>query len=141
MLALTRFDEDELLCEVFRAGGSGFVLEDSPAEELIRAVRAVACGDSYLDPAATARVLTTYHQIADTRHAESAPELTARERDVLKLIAQGYSNTEIADELHISEVTVKSHIGYIFVKLALRDPAVAIVYAYDHGMVTSRYEH
>ena len=138
VLALTTFNEDELLSGVLRAGAAGFVLKDSSAEELIRAVRAVAAGDSYLDPAVTSRVLHTY------RHAVQAPpdvavgELTGRELDVLTLIAKGRSNAEIAAELFISEVTVKSHIGHIFVKLDLRDRAAAIVYAYNHGIVVPR---
>jgi DNA-binding NarL/FixJ family response regulator len=140
VLALTTFNDDELLSGALRAGASGFVLKDSSAEELIRAVRAVAHGDAYLDPAVTSRVLCTYRRAAGETRAEAVAELTARERDVLALIGQGKSNTEIADELCISEVTVKSHIGHIFVKLDLRDRAAAIVYAYDHGVVTPRYE-
>jgi DNA-binding NarL/FixJ family response regulator len=140
VLALTTFDDDELLSGALRAGASGFVLKDSSAEELIRAVRAVARGDSYLDPAVTARVLSTYRQADDRRRTSTVVELTARERDVLRLIGQGQSNAEIADQLCISEVTVKSHISRIFVKLDLRDRAAAIVYAYDHGIVTPRYE-
>ncbi|MEZ0362931.1 response regulator [Mycobacterium sp. pUA109] len=139
VLTLTTFNEDELLSGALRAGASGFVLKDSSAEELIRAVRAVAAGDSYLDPAVTARVLSTYRQVAVQRRADTVAELTARERDVLTLIGQGRSNTEIADQLCISEVTVKSHIGRIFVKLDLRDRAAAIVYAYDHGIVVPRH--
>jgi DNA-binding NarL/FixJ family response regulator len=139
VLALTTFDDDELLSGVLRAGASGFVLKDSSAEELIRAVRAVAQGDSYLDPAVTARVLSTYRRAAGEHRSDTVAELTARERDVLRLIGQGCSNAEIADELCISELTVKSHVGRIFVKLDLRDRAAAIVYAYDHGVVTPRY--
>lgn len=139
VLALTTFDDDELLSGVLRAGASGFVLKDSSAEELIRAVRAVAQGDSYLDPAVTARVLSTYRRAAGEHRSDTVAELTARERDVLRLIGQGCSNAEIADDLCISELTVKSHVGRIFVKLDLRDRAAAIVYAYDHGVVTPRY--
>jgi DNA-binding NarL/FixJ family response regulator len=139
VLALTTFNDDELLSGALRAGASGFVLKDSSAEELIRAVRAVAHGDSYLDPAVTSRVLSTYRRAAGERRADTVAELTARERDVLSLIGQGQSNAEIADQLCISEVTVKSHIGRIFLKLDLRDRAAAIVYAYDHGIVTPRY--
>ena len=118
---------------------AGFVLKDSSAEELIRAVRAVARGDSYLDPAVTSRVLSTYRRVPEAPaarhdHRSSPP----RELDVLRLIASGQSNSEIADELFISEVTVKSHIGRIFVKLGVRDRAAAIVYAYDHGIVVPR---
>jgi DNA-binding NarL/FixJ family response regulator len=135
VLALTTFNEDDLLSEALRAGAAGFVLKDSSAEELIRAVRAVAHGDSYLDPAVTARVLSTYRKVADGSRRVEVRELTGRELDVLTLIGKGHSNAEIADKLFISGVTVKSHIGRIFDKLSLRDRAAAIVYAYDHGIV------
>lgn len=138
VLALTTFNDDELLSGALRAGAAGFVLKDSSAEELIRAVRAVACGDSYLDTAVTARVLTTYRNAATPQPPKAVADVTARELDVLTLIAKGYSNAEIADALGISNVTVKSHIGRIFVKLDLRDRAAAIVYAYDHGIVAPR---
>ena len=138
VLALTTFNDDELLSGALRAGAAGFVLKDSSAEELIRAVRAVARGDSYLDPAVTARVLTTYRQVAVPTRDKVVADVTARELDVLTLIAKGCSNAEIADALGISNVTVKSHIGRIFVKLDLRDRAAAIVYAYDHGIVAPR---
>jgi DNA-binding NarL/FixJ family response regulator len=84
-------------------------------------------------------VLTTYRRVSGEQRSDPVTEVTARECDVLRLIGQGRSNTEIADELCISELTVKSHIGRIFVKLQLRDRAAAIVYAYDHGLVTPRY--
>ncbi|WP_369828944.1 response regulator [Mycobacterium sp. E3247] len=138
VLALTTFNEDELLSEALRAGAAGFVLKDSSAEELIRAVRAVARGDSYLDPAVTARVLTTYRKAAPGPRGTAIAELTTRELDVLTLMGRGFSNAEIADELCISGVTVKSHIGRIFGKLDLRDRAAAIVYAYDNGIVVPR---
>lgn len=138
VLALTTFNDDELLSGALRAGAAGFVLKDSSAEELIRAVRAVARGDSYLDPAVTARVLTTYRKAAEPPRKATISDLTARELDVLTLIAKGLSNAEIADALGISNVTVKSHIGRIFVKLHLRDRAAAIVYAYDNGIVVPR---
>ncbi|OBF63205.1 DNA-binding response regulator [Mycobacterium sp. 852002-51971_SCH5477799-a] len=138
VLALTTFNEDELLSGALRAGAAGFVLKDSSAEELIRAVRAVARGDSYLDPAVTSRVLTTYRKAAPGPRGTAIGELTTRELDVLTLIGQGLSNTEIADKLCISGVTVKSHVGRIFGKLELRDRAAAIVYAYDNGIVAPR---
>jgi len=138
VLALTTFNDDELLSGALRAGAAGFVLKDSSAEELIRAVRAVARGDSYLDTAVTARVLTTYRNAAAPSLTKPVADVTARELDVLTLIAKGCSNAEIADALGISNVTVKSHIGRIFVKLDLRDRAAAIVYAYDHGIVAPR---
>ena len=138
VLVLTTFDDDELLSGSLRAGAAGFLLKDSPAEELIRAVRTVAEGGSCLDPAVTGRVLTTYRTAAQPPNGagRSVDELTARELDVLALIGRGYSNTEIGRALGISGVTVKSHIGHIFVKLDLRDRAAAIVYAFDHGIVT-----
>jgi DNA-binding NarL/FixJ family response regulator len=141
VLALTTFNEDELLSGALRAGAAGFVLKDSSAEELIRAVRSVAGGDSYLDPAVTSRVLTTYRKAAASplkSGGRDITELTTRELDVLTLIGKGRSNSEIADELCISNVTVKSHIGRIFGKLDLRDRAAAIVYAYDNGIVAPR---
>ncbi|MCV7358811.1 response regulator [Mycolicibacterium fluoranthenivorans] len=139
VLALTTFNDDELLSDVLRAGADGFVLKDSPAEELIRAVRAVGSAQSYLDPAVTARVLTTYrNSAAPVADGSALAELTPRERDVLTLIAKGHTNTEIADELFISGLTVKTHIGRIFTKLGLRDRASAIVFAYEQRIVTPR---
>ena len=96
----------------------------------------LAAGDSWLDPAVTARVLATYRSTSTTTRPNAIGELTARERDVLAAIGTGLSNTEIAGALSISELTVKSHIGRIFAKLGLRDRAAAIVYAFDHGIVT-----
>jgi DNA-binding NarL/FixJ family response regulator len=137
-LALTTFDDDDLLSGALRAGACGFILKDSPAEELIRAVHAVARGEAYLDPAVTARVLNDYRRAPGAASPTVADKLTARERDVLELIGAGATNSEIAANLVISEVTVKSHIGRIFTKLDLRDRAAAIVYAYDHGVVTPK---
>lgn len=139
VLALTTFDDDELLSGALRAGAAGFLLKDSPAEELIRGVRAVATGNALLDPAVTGRVLATYRSSASpTAEQVDDDALSARELDVLRLIGRGLSNGEIADELVISEVTVKSHVGRIFTKLDLRDRAAAIVYAFDRGIVSPR---
>ena len=135
VLVLTTFDDDELLSGALRAGAAGFVLKDSAAEDLIRAVRAVAAGDSWLDPAVTARVLTTFRAAAAPRPAGADDVLTGREAEVLEAIGRGLTNGEIAASLHISELTVKSHIGRIFTKLGLRDRAAAVVYAFDHGIV------
>lgn len=135
VLVLTTFDDDELLSGALRAGASGFLLKDSPAEDLIRAVRTVARGNALLDPAVTGRVLDAYRSSPTNGTGPDPERLTSRELDVLRLIGRGLSNGEIAEELVISEVTVKSHIGRIFTKLDLRDRAAAIVYAFDHKLV------
>lgn len=137
VLVLTTFDDDEMLSGALRAGAAGFLLKDSSADDLIRAVRAVATGDSWLDPAIAGRVLAAYR---DGAAPAGVPEgrhelLTTRELEVLCAIAAGRSNSEIAADLFISELTVKSHVGRIFTKLDLRDRPAAIVYAYDHGLV------
>ncbi|HEY2443157.1 MAG TPA: response regulator transcription factor [Streptosporangiaceae bacterium] len=137
VLVLTTFDDDELLSAALRAGAAGFILKDSPAEDLVRAVHAVAAGDAWLDPAVTARVLTAYRSTAPVPAQDpAAAALTTRERDVLRLIGRGLSNREIAEALFISELTVKSHIGHVLGKLGLRDRATAIVYSFDHGIVS-----
>lgn len=138
VLVLTTFDDDELLSGSIRAGAAGFILKDSPAEDLIRAVRTVAEGGACLDPSVTGRVLATYRTVAPSSDGDRnrLTELTARELDVLALIGRGHSNGEIGRELGISGVTVKSHVGHIFLKLDLRDRAAAIVYAFDHGIVS-----
>ena len=139
VLVLTTFDDDEVLSSALRAGAAGFVLKDAPGEELIRSTRTVAAGDAWLDPAVTGRVLATYRSAthaSDDHAAERIGELTPRERDVLRLIGRGASNTEIAESLFVSEATVKSHIGHIFTKLDLRDRSAAIVFAFDHSLVS-----
>lgn len=138
VLVLTTFDDDQLLSGALRAGAAGFLLKDSPAEDLIRAVRTVAAGGAWLDPAVTERVLTAYRTVrpSPSRANERLAELTAREYEVLELIGRGRVNAEIAGQLGISEVTVKSHVGHIFGKLDLRDRAAAIVFAFDHGVVS-----
>ncbi len=139
VLVLTTFDDDETLAAALRAGASGFLLKGVPADDLQRAVRAVAAGDSWLDPAVTGRVLTTYRNaptaVPDDRRLAV---LTAREREVLKLIAQGLTNAEIAAQIVLGEGTVKTHINHVFTKLDLRDRAAAIVFAFDSGIVTPR---
>jgi DNA-binding NarL/FixJ family response regulator len=138
VLALTTFDDDEVLAGMLRAGATGFVLKGVPAEDLQRAVRVVAEGGAWLDPAVTARVLATYRS-APTAAAAPSPELqtlTAREREVLTLIGQGRTNAEIAAALVVSEGTVKTHVNHVFTKLRLRDRAAAVVFAFDHDLVT-----
>ena len=135
VLVLTTFDDDELLSGALRAGAAGFQLKDAPGEEIVRAVRTVAEGEAWLDPGVTGRVLATYRTNARPRSEARLDLLTPRELEVLQLIGRGKTNTEIADDLFISEVTVKSHIGHIFTKLGLRDRAAAIVLAFDAGVV------
>jgi DNA-binding NarL/FixJ family response regulator len=120
------------------AGAAGFVLKEAPGEDILRAVREVAGGRSWLDPAVTGRVLRHLRTDALPRSAAGGrlDELTPRELEVLRLLAGGTTNPEIAAQLHISETTVKSHLGSIFTKLDLRDRAAAIVFAYEHGVVT-----
>ena len=138
VLVLTTFDDDEMLSGALRAGAAGFLLKDSSADDLIRGVRAVAAGDSWLDPAVTGRVLRSYRSSAPAASVDDGvvDALTPRELEVLRAMAIGRSNGEIAADLVISELTVKSHIGRIFTKLHLRDRPAAIVYAYDHGLVS-----
>jgi len=139
VLVLTTFEDDEVLAGALRAGAAGFLLKGVPAEDLQRAVRAVAAGDSWLDPAVTGRVLASYRD--GTTPAGPGPELdvlTPREREVLALIGAGLSNGEIADQLVLGEGTVKTHVGHVFAKLGLRDRAAAVVFAFDHGLVVPR---
>jgi DNA-binding NarL/FixJ family response regulator len=141
VLALTTFDDEEVLAGMLRAGAAGFVLKGVPAEDLQRAVRVVADGGAWLDPAVTARVLAIYRSAAPAARAANAARdagldtLTGRERDVLALIGRGQTNGEIAAALFVSEGTVKTHINHMFTKLRLRDRAAAVVFAYDHGLV------
>ena len=138
VLALTTFDDDEVLAGVLRAGAAGFVLKDVPAEDLHRAVRVVAGGGAWLDPAVTGRVLAIYRSAPPPRAGRdpALDALTSREREVLALIGQGKTNTEIAAGLFVSDGTVKTHINHLFTKLQLRDRAAAVVFAFDHDLVT-----
>jgi len=126
-----------VLAGALRAGAAGFLLKGVPADDLQRAVRAVADGGSWLDPAVTGRVLTAYRLGPAARKPDPALDtLTQREREVLTLIGSGRSNSEIAAELVLGEGTVKTHIGHVFAKLQLRDRSSAVVFAFDHGLVT-----
>jgi DNA-binding NarL/FixJ family response regulator len=136
VLVLTTFEDEEILAGALRAGAAGFLLKGVPAEDLQRAVREVAGGASWLDPAVTGRVLSAYRDgPARVLPGPEADLLTPREREVLALIGQGLSNAEIATRLTLGEGTVKTHIGHIFTKLDLRDRAAAVVFAFDHGLV------
>ncbi len=138
VLVLTTFGEDEVLWGVIEAGAAGFVLKDSSAEELIAAVRAVAGGAAWFDPAVAPRLLERYRRVVApaARDAARLDQLTDREHDVLRLMARGATNAEIGATLFVAEATVKTHVGSIFGKLGVRDRAAAIVFAYDHGVVT-----
>ena len=136
VLALTTFDDDEVLWGALTAGAAGFVLKDSPAELLITAVRAVAAGGAWLDPRVLPRVLARARETSPASPAatRALERLTPRELDVLRRICRGANNAEIAVELHVGERTVKSHVSAIFSKLGARDRAAAIVAAYDAGL-------
>jgi DNA-binding NarL/FixJ family response regulator len=138
VLVLTTFGEDEVLWGAIEAGAAGFVLKDSSAEDLITAVRAVAGGGAWFDPAVAPRVLDRYRRVVApaARDAARLDLLTDREHDVLQLMARGATNAEIAATLYVAEATVKTHVGSIFSKLDVRDRAAAIVFAYDHGVVS-----
>lgn len=135
VLVLTTFEDDDVLAGALRAGAAGFLLKGVPAEDLQRAVRTVAEGGSWLDPAVTGRVLAAYRDGPVRRPDPALDVLTAREREVLALIGAGRSNGEIAGDLVLGEGTVKTHIGHVFAKLQLRDRAAAVVFAFDHGLV------
>ena len=138
VLVLTTFGEDEVLWGAIEAGAAGFVLKDCSAEGLIAAVRAVAGGGAWFDPGVAPRLLDQYRRRVAPAARETAriDLLTVRELEVLRLMARGATNAEIAAELYVAEATVKTHVGSIFTKLGVRDRAAAIVFAYDHGVVT-----
>ena len=137
VLVLTTYDDDEVLSAALRAGADGFQLKAAAGEDLERAIRAVAAGESWIDPVVAGRVLAAYKGAPPSGGSggSAAEALTPREREVLQLVARGRSNSEVAAELYISEVTVKTHLGHILTKLGLRDRAAAIVWAFDHGLV------
>jgi DNA-binding NarL/FixJ family response regulator len=134
VLILTTFDLDEYVYEALAAGASGFVLKDDPPEQLIAAIRTVAAGEALLSPAVTKRVIERFTRIPRPAPPAAFDELTAREQEVFRLIAAGLSNTEIAQELYISDTTVKTHITHILQKLDLRDRVQAVVLAYQTGL-------
>ena len=137
VLILTTFDLDAYVYEALRAGASGFLLKDVPSEQLIAGVRVVHAGDALLAPSITKRLIEGFVHSPpplgpDTPGLE---ELSAREREVLELLARGYANAEIAARLVISEATVKTHTAHVFSKLGLRDRVHAVVFAYESGLV------
>jgi DNA-binding NarL/FixJ family response regulator len=134
ILILTTFDLDVYIYEALRAGASGFVLKDDPPEQLIAAVRTVAAGDALLSPAVTKQVIRQFTRMPRPAPPKEVDELTAREREILRLIVSGLNNAEIGQELYIGETTVKTHVTHILQKLNLRDRVQAVVLAYQTGL-------
>ena len=136
VLILTTFDLDDYVYEALRAGASGFLLKDARAEELCNAVRTVAAGEALLSPSITRRLIESYtRRPPPTERPSALAELTPRELQVLRLIARGLSNAQIAGELIVGDATVKTHVARIFSKLDLHDRAQAVVLAYESGLV------
>lgn len=137
VLVMTTFDLDEHVYGALQAGASGFLLKDTPPEDLVSAIRAVAAGDAVVSPKVTRRLLASFVSgaAAPARDASVLAVLTDREREVLELIASGMSNNEIASALHLSEATVKTHVGRVLTKLGVRDRVQAVVLAFEVGLV------
>jgi DNA-binding NarL/FixJ family response regulator len=139
IIVLTTFDLDEHVADALRAGASGFLVKDGPADSLVGAIRTVRGGEAVLSPRVTRRLLDRFARVASMAE-QSVPRtleaLTSREVDVLRTLSRGMSNAEIAQELAVSETTVKTHIAHIFDKFGLRDRVQAVILAYDTGLVT-----
>jgi DNA-binding NarL/FixJ family response regulator len=139
VLMLTTFDLDDYVYSALRAGASGFLLKDAPAEQLVNAVRVIASGDALLAPSVTRLLIDEVSRrpaVDPTTVAPGLADLTERELEVLRLIARGMSNAEIAEQLYLGEATVKTHVGRVLTKLDLRDRVQAVVAAYESGIVT-----
>jgi DNA-binding NarL/FixJ family response regulator len=139
VLMLTTFDTDEYVYSALRAGASGFLLKDAPGDQLVAAVRSVADGNALIDPSITRRLIQQFVRASRPRREEppQLAALTAREREVLSLVAQGLSNAEIAAGLVVEESTVKTHVARVLMKLNLRDRVQAVVFAYESGFVVA----
>jgi DNA-binding NarL/FixJ family response regulator len=136
VLVLTTFDLDEYVYGALRAGASGFLLKDAPPEQLVDAIRVIAAGDALLSPSVTRRVIEEFaRKRAPARPPASLTQLTPREFEVLRLVARGLSNAEIAATLVVSDTTVKTHVARLLQKLGLRDRIQAVVFAYEFGVV------
>lgn len=137
VLMLTTFGNDQYVYDSLRAGASGFLLKDAPPEELLAAIEVVARGDALLAPAVTRSVVEAFVRGSPARPDLPGPlkELTAREREVLELLARGRSNAEIANDLAVSEATVKTHVGHVLMKLGVRDRVQAVIFAYEASVV------
>ena len=145
VIMLTTFDIDDYVFEAIRSGASGFLLKDAPPEELLNAIRTVFRGDGVIAPSATKRLMEHMTQLLPHQqtqpsteqqpHAEKIASLTAREHEILLLMAQGLSNGELCQRLFVSEATVKTHVSHILAKLAARDRVQAVVIAYEAGLM------
>ena len=137
VLILTTFDLDEYVLAALRAGASGFLLKDAPRDNLYAAVRTVAAGDALLAPSVTRRLIERHLRLAQpsAELLHRLGRLTERERGVLTLLARGLSNAAIAANLHLSEATVRTHVGHLFAKIGARDRAQAVVFVYESGVV------
>jgi DNA-binding NarL/FixJ family response regulator len=137
VLILTTFDLDEYVYEALRSGASGFLLKDAPPEELAAAIRVIAAGEALLAPSVTRRLIQRFADQPPPKavDAKALGRLTERETEVLRLLARGLSNTQIATELVVSETTVKSHVAHLLTKLGLHDRVQAVVLAYETGFV------
>ena len=135
VLVVTTFDADEYVYAALRAGASGFLLKDAPPEELAVAVRVIAAGEALLAPSVTRRLIEQFARMQPSRESGELESLTDRELEVLRLVARGLSNAEIAQELVIGETTVKTHVGNVLMKLGVRDRVQAVVLAYESGVV------
>lgn len=135
VLVLTTFDLDEYVYEALDSGASGFLLKDAPPESLLSAIRVVAAGDALLAPTVTRRLIAQFSRSRPVRPSSELNQLTAREREVLELMARGHSNAEIAVALEVGAPTVKTHVARVLDKLQLRDRVQAVIYAYETGML------
>jgi DNA-binding NarL/FixJ family response regulator len=136
VIMLTTFDLDDYVYEALRGGAAGFLLKDAPADDLIDAVRIVADGGALLAPSITKRLISEFaNRSQPAAQPQGLKDLTERETEVLGLVARGLSNTEIAEELFVSETTVKTHVSHMLTKLHLRDRVQAVVLAYESGLV------
>ena len=138
VIILTTFDLDQYVYDALHAGASGFLLKDTPPDDLVRAIQVVAAGEAMLDPSVTRRLIERFAHLPAPRTADPTVlrDLSTREIEVLRLIARGYSNAHIAAELIVSETTVKSHVAHLLMKLGVHDRVQAVVFAYESGFVT-----
>lgn len=136
VIVLTTFDLDDYVYGALRAGASGFLLKDAEADQLVDAIRVIASGDAIIAPSVTKRLISEFAGRPESRQVTGLEELTERELEVLRLVAKGLSNAEIAEELFVSETTVKTHVSHVLTKLHLRDRVQAVVAAYESGLAT-----